>query len=79
MTRVIFVLCHHTIVNLFVSKPELNGANLPNLDLNSCHFCPSYFCLPTVKQALYISNPTLEFLRWMSFCQSFLLCVTFEF
>jgi hypothetical protein len=25
MTRDIFVLCHHTIVNLFVSKPELNG------------------------------------------------------
>jgi hypothetical protein len=24
ITRGIFVLCHHTIVNLFVSKPELN-------------------------------------------------------
>jgi orotate phosphoribosyltransferase-like protein len=23
---------YHTIVKLFVSKPELNGANLPNLD-----------------------------------------------
>jgi hypothetical protein len=43
ITRGIFVLCHHTIVNLFVSKPELNGANLPNLDLNSCQFCPSFF------------------------------------
>jgi hypothetical protein len=44
ITRGIFVICHHNIVNLFVSKPELNGANLPNLDLNSCHFCP-----PTVQ------------------------------
>jgi hypothetical protein len=42
VTRGIFVLCHPTIVNLFVSKPELNGANLPNLNLNSCHFCPSF-------------------------------------
>jgi hypothetical protein len=39
----LFVLCHHIIVNLFVRKPELNGANLPNFDLNSCHFCPSFF------------------------------------
>jgi hypothetical protein len=42
VTRGIFILCHHTIVNpmvnLFVSKPEFNGANLPNLDLNSCQF-----------------------------------------
>jgi hypothetical protein len=44
LAKQMFVLCHHTIVNLFVSKPELNGANLPNLDLNSCHFCP-----PTVQ------------------------------
>jgi hypothetical protein len=43
VTRGIFVLCHHTIVNLFVSKSELNGANLSNLDLNTCHFCPSFF------------------------------------
>jgi hypothetical protein len=28
-----------------------------------------------VKQALYISNPTLKFLTWMSICQSFLFCV----
>jgi hypothetical protein len=48
VTRDIFFLCHHTIVKLFVSKPELNGANLPNLDLNSCHFCPSFFCPPTL-------------------------------
>jgi hypothetical protein len=48
VTRGIFVLCHHIIVNLFVRKPELNGANLPNFDLNSCHFCPSFFCPPTV-------------------------------
>jgi hypothetical protein len=27
-----------------------------------------------VKRALYISNPTLKFLTWMSICQSFLLC-----
>jgi hypothetical protein len=43
ITRGIFVLCDDTIVNLFVSKPDLNGANLPNLNLNSCHFCPSFF------------------------------------
>jgi hypothetical protein len=49
VTRGIFVLCHHVIVNLFVRKPELNGANLPNFDLNSCHFCPSFFCPPTVR------------------------------
>jgi hypothetical protein len=48
-TRGIFVLCHHVIVNLFVRKPELNGANLPNFDLNSCHFCPIFFCPPTVQ------------------------------
>jgi hypothetical protein len=48
VARGIFVLCHHIIVNLFVRKPELNGANLPNFDLNSCHFCPSFFCPPTV-------------------------------
>jgi hypothetical protein len=37
VTRGIFVLCHHIIVNLrvFVRMPELNGANLPNFDLNS--------------------------------------------
>jgi hypothetical protein len=29
-----------------------------------------------VKQALYINNPTVEFLTWMSICQSFFLCVT---
>jgi hypothetical protein len=28
------------------------------------------------KEVLYISNPTLEFLTWMSIGQSFLLCVT---
>jgi hypothetical protein len=27
------IVLWHTIVNLFVSKPELNGTNLPNLDL----------------------------------------------
>jgi hypothetical protein len=43
VTRGIFVLCHHIVVNLFVRKPELNDANLPNFDLNSCHFCPSFF------------------------------------
>jgi hypothetical protein len=48
VTHGIFVLCHHFVVNLFVRKPELNGANLPNFDLNSCHFCPSFFCPPTV-------------------------------
>jgi hypothetical protein len=48
VTRGIFVLCHHIIVNLFVRKPELNGENFPNFDLNSCHFCPSFFCPPTV-------------------------------
>jgi hypothetical protein len=48
VTRGIFVLCHHTIINLFVGKPELNGANLPNLDLNSCHFCPSFVYPSTV-------------------------------
>jgi hypothetical protein len=37
VTRGIFVLCHYIIVNLFVHKPELN------FDLNSCHFCPSFF------------------------------------
>jgi hypothetical protein len=52
VTRGIFVLCHHIIVNLFVRKPELNGANLPNFDLNSCHFCPSFFCPPTVHKKL---------------------------
>jgi hypothetical protein len=30
LTQGIFVLCHHIIVNPFVRKPELNGANLPN-------------------------------------------------
>jgi hypothetical protein len=29
-----------------------------------------------VKQVLYISNPRLEFVTWMSICQSVLLCVT---
>jgi hypothetical protein len=29
-----------------------------------------------VNQVLHISNPTLEFLTWMSICQSLLLCVT---
>jgi hypothetical protein len=52
VTRGIFVLCHHIIVNLFVRKPELNGANLPNFDLNSCHFCPSFFCPPTVHNII---------------------------
>jgi hypothetical protein len=52
ITRGIFVLCDDTIVNLFVSKPDLNGANLPNLNLNSCHFCPSFFCSPTVLLSL---------------------------
>jgi hypothetical protein len=40
VTRCIFVLCHHTIVNLFVSKPELNGGNLPNLDMYIYFTCP---------------------------------------
>jgi hypothetical protein len=59
VTRGIFVLCHHIIVNLFVRKPELNGANLPNFDLNSCHFCPSFFCPPTVHTLFFSiqSNP----------------------
>jgi hypothetical protein len=57
VTRGIFVLCHHIIVNLFVRKPELNGANLPNFDLNSCHFCPSFFCPPTVHE-LFPKNVT---------------------
>jgi hypothetical protein len=61
VTRGIFVLCHHIIVNLFVRKPELNGANLPNFDLNSCHFCPSFFCPPTVPSAAAV--PKIEFLR----------------
>jgi hypothetical protein len=52
ITRGNFVLCDDTIVNLFVSKPDLNGANLPNLNLNSCHFCPSFFCSPTVLPSL---------------------------
>jgi hypothetical protein len=77
VTRGIFVLCHRIIVNLFVRKPELNGAkfakfrfesrpprlirdsslvrdeslmNLGGRDLNSCHFCPSFFCPPTVQK-----------------------------
>jgi hypothetical protein len=29
-----------------------------------------------VKEVLYISNPTLGFLTWMSIGHSFLLCVT---
>jgi hypothetical protein len=55
VTRGIFVLCHHVIVNLFVRKPELNGANLPNFDLNSCHFCPSFFCPPTVLKIIELN------------------------
>jgi hypothetical protein len=46
------IIGHHIIVNLFVRKPELNGANLPNFDLNSCHFCPSFFCPPTIPTDL---------------------------
>jgi hypothetical protein len=30
-----------------------------------------------VKQVLYISNPTLEFLTWMAICQSKTLLVAF--
>jgi hypothetical protein len=65
VTRGIFVLCHHIIVNLFVRKPELNGANLPNFDLNSCHFCPSFFCPPTVPIICFkIKNPPPVELCW---------------
>jgi hypothetical protein len=56
VTRGIFVLCHRIIVNLFVRKPELNGANLPNFDLNSCHFCPSFFCPPTVQMLVGVRS-----------------------
>jgi hypothetical protein len=66
ITGGIFVLCHDTTVNLFVSKPELNGANLPNLNLNSCHFCPSFFCSPTVHMCIQggtkVSNIGCNFL-----------------
>jgi hypothetical protein len=70
VTRGIFVLCHHVIVNLFVRKPELNGANLPNFDLNSCHFCPSFFCPPTVH-----TNGSSEFWHYDYFINQELLFI----
>jgi hypothetical protein len=39
----IFVLCHHTVVNLFAGKPELNGSNLPNLIWTVVIFVPVFF------------------------------------
>jgi hypothetical protein len=53
---------HHIMVNLFVRKPELNGANLPNFDLNSCHFCPSFFCQNKVKIKLTFTNTVDSYL-----------------
>jgi hypothetical protein len=61
ITRGIFVICHHNIVNLFVSKPELNGANLPNLNWNCCHFVPVFFVhhLAHVKFEIYPSSSNI--------------------
>jgi hypothetical protein len=78
VTRGIFVLCHHIIVNLFVRKPELNGANLPNFDLNSCHFCPSFFCPPTVRWELVMLEKCLIFYFQLCYKILFVICLHFD-